>query len=110
MANRPDKQKIIDEVWDEDRVRSFLHATPPDDRVAADHFTLLRAYQSMRAGDFERFLRHFTAAGGDLDAGDEHGRTVAERIAGHRHARPFVEALVARGARTPTESDPATES
>jgi hypothetical protein len=104
MATRPDKQKVIDEVWDDERVQSFLDREPPDAETSRDFFRLWQAYQAMRPGDFRRFLRFFTEAGGDLDAPDRRGRTVADFIAPHRHATDFVEALVAHGARAPRET------
>jgi hypothetical protein len=48
---RKDKQKIVDEVWTEERIRSFLDLQPPAG-MDADFHRLQRAYQSMRAEDF----------------------------------------------------------
>ena len=52
---RRDKAKVLDEVWDDARVRSFLsvrsHTADSD-----DFHCLLRAYRSMREDDFRRFL------------------------------------------------------
>ncbi|HSG91322.1 MAG TPA: PA4642 family protein [Pseudomonadales bacterium] len=101
MATRPDKQKVIDEIWDDDRVRSFLAPPPADPDVDRDWFVLSRAYQSMRVGDFRRLLTMFLAQGGNLDARDARGATLAEGIATHRHAGPFIEALIAAGATPP---------
>ena len=102
MATRRDKEKVIDEVWDEDRIRSFLALAPaPDARVHRDHFRLLNAYQSMRVGDFRRFLVALRGEDGDLDAPDAQGRSVADVVARHRHGAAFVEALIAEGARSP---------
>jgi hypothetical protein len=101
MTQRPDKAQVIDEVWDEDRLRSFLDRLPPGDGTDADFFVLQAAYQGMRPSDFRRFLPLFTAAGRDLDARDRKGRTLAELVARHRHGRPFLEALLAAGARAP---------
>lgn len=100
---RPDKTKVIDEIWDEDRVASFLHAQPAAPGPDADFFVLWKAYQGMRIGDFRRFLALFTAAGRDLDAVNERGETLATFIAPHRHAAEFIDALVASGARVAAE-------
>ena len=62
---RKEKQKVIDEVWTPERVRSFLELAPPANRNA-DFHRLLRAYQSMRAEDFADFVTMFVAAGVDL--------------------------------------------
>jgi hypothetical protein len=94
---KKDKAKVIDEVWTEDRVRSFLDLEPPPG-VDGDYHRLRRAYQSMRADDFRLFLRFFTEAGHDLDARGPEGETVLAQIADHRYAGPFVAALRDAGA------------
>ena len=101
MASRRDKEKVIDEVWDDDRIRSFLARDGAGTDSHPDHVRLLGAYQGMRDGDFRRFLALFVAAGGDLDAPDARGRSLADVIVRHRHAGPFLEALSAQGARPP---------
>lgn len=98
---RKDKSKVIDEQWDDARVQSFLAVRSHDDSPD-DFHCLLRAYRSMRAEDFERFLRFFVAAERDLDARDLDGRTVLDHISGHRLAAPYARALRAAGAREPT--------
>ena len=95
---RKDKQKVLDEVWDDDRVRSFLGKTVPAQSGTPfpgdpDFHVLRHAYQSMRAEDFSRFLAFYTAEGRDVRARDGHGRTLAEVIASHAKAAPFVELL-----------------
>lgn len=109
MSTRPDKAKVIDEIWDEARVASFLDATPPADGPDPDFFALWKAYQGMRVGDFRRFLVMFSAAGRNLDALDERGRTLTTFIAPHRHAAEFIAALVAHGAQ-PAATGSATDS
>lgn len=98
---RKDKQKVLDEVWDDDRVKGFLTKTAPVQSGQplpgdADFYVLRHAYQSMRPGDFERFLDFFTAAGRDVQARDGRGRTLADAIARHVNATPFIELLNAR--------------
>lgn len=101
MATRPDKQQIIDEVWDDARVESFLHRTCHEDDLDPDFFVLWQAYQAMRENDFRRFLRLFVAAGRNLDAVNERGETLATMISTHRHATDFIDALLAAGASAP---------
>jgi hypothetical protein len=103
MAERPDKPKVVDEVWDDDRVKSFLHADA--DVPCVDFYVLLKAYQGMRAHDFERFTGFFVEAGRDLDARNEQGQTLVTVITQHRHARPFIESLLAAGAAPFTAAD-----
>lgn len=95
---KKDKQKVLDEVWDDDRVRSFLGKTVPSQSGTPfpgdpDFYVLRHAYQSMRAEDFDRFLAFFTAEGGDVRALDGRGRTLADVIARHANSRRFVELL-----------------
>lgn len=91
---KADKPTVVDEVWDDDRIRSFLgRPHPVGSGGDADYHTLLRAYRYMRPGDFERFLAFFLQAGGRIDAHDASGRTLADVIRRHRHSAPFVESL-----------------
>jgi hypothetical protein len=93
---RPDKQKVIDEVWDDARVEGFLHKLPMG-AEPADFSILLNAYRAMRPHDFERFMTMFVAAGHDPAARNRAGETLREHIAGHRHAGRFAEILLATG-------------
>ena len=95
---RPDKEKVIDEVWDDERIESFLDKTPMGDEQSRDYSCLLNAYRSMRPGDFARFLEKFTARGRDIDARSNRGETLLTVIASHRHGEPFRELLKAHGA------------
>ena len=95
---KKDKQKILDEVWDDDRVKSFLGKAVPTQSAAPlpgehDFYVLRHAYQAMRPGDFERFLRLYTEQGRDVYARDGKGRTLADVIASHANAKPFIELL-----------------
>ena len=95
---RPDKQKVVDEVWDDSRVAEFLEKAPLYTGLNADFSRLLYAYRSMRPDDFCRFLALFVQHGGNLDARDEQGATLIDTIRSHRHAAPFIEALKDAGA------------
>ena len=92
---RPDKKKVVDEVWDDDRVKSFLHKIPPDIPGDPDYHVLLTAYQSMRADDFRRFLDFFVEQGRDVMAKDGDGRPLTERLMRHAQAGPYLELLEA---------------
>lgn len=95
---RPDKEKILDEVWDDDRVKSFLHTSTPTQSGQTfpgdpDFFVLLRAYRAMRAHDFERFLVFFREQGGDIEARNGDGQTMYDYLATHKKATPYRQAL-----------------
>lgn len=94
---RKDKQKVIDEVWTEDHVKSYLKVRSHDG-TSADFHMLLKAYQSMRADDFELFVSFFCKDGRDLNAIGRDGRTVLEIISTHRHGGPYAEILKSAGA------------
>ena len=89
---RPDKAKVVDEIWDEARIDSFLDKNPMGDE-STEYSTLLNAYRSMRPEDFARFIAKFRARGGSIDAKSSDGRTLSQVIAKHEKAAPFQEIL-----------------
>ncbi|MCC6295274.1 MAG: PA4642 family protein [Pseudomonadales bacterium] len=95
MEIRKDKKQVIGEVFDTDRLRSFLDIQPPAG-VDPDYHVLEKAYRGMGAENFATFVELFVAAGRDLQARNPAGQTLAEVIAGHRHAEPYLEALSGR--------------
>lgn len=94
---KKDKEKVIDEVWTEERVRSFLQVRSHDG-TDSDFHRLLKAYQSMRPEDFADFVGFFVEEGYQLDATDREGRSVLDIVSEHRHGQPYAEALRAAGA------------
>ena len=85
---RADKAKVVDEVWDDARIESFLHKGTMGDEP--EQFSqLLHAYRSMRAHDFARFLEKFKALGGRVDAAGKDGRTLLQVISRHTKAGEF---------------------
>lgn len=95
---RPDKKKVIDEVWDDDRIEGFLHKGPFGAETNLDFSVLLHAYRSMRAEDFGRFIDRFSAAGRDLNARNRRGETLLAAIAGHQQSAEFRTILTSAGA------------
>ncbi|GAB3372178.1 PA4642 family protein [Spongiibacter taiwanensis] len=92
-----DKEKVLDEVWTEDRVREFL-SVEAKAGTNPDFHKLLKAYQSMRADDFELFIGMFLESGGDINATDKAGRSVLSYAKEHRNSADFVTALEKNGA------------
>lgn len=88
----PGKPQVVDETWDDQRIRSFLQRQPFDHQ-SADFYVLLNAYQGMRVKDFQRFIDFFIEAGRNVNARDGKGRTILEIISKHRHAAGFVTVL-----------------
>ena len=98
---RPDKKKIIDEVWDEARINSFLSKEVPKQsgiERPGDHdfHTLLNAYYAMRINDFAKFLDFFLNDGGNVNATNKDGKNLAKFLGPHKKAEPFIKALEAR--------------
>ena len=91
---RKDKEKVLDEVWTEDRVRSFLEVRTYDGG-SEDFHMLLKAYQSMRESDFELFVSFFLAEKRNINATDKDGRSVLDVIATHRHGTEYADILKA---------------
>ncbi len=94
---RKDKEKVLDEVWTEDHIRSFLNFRPYDGS-SADFHVLLKAYQSMRASDFELFVTFFREENRDINARGQDDRTVLDIVSTHRHGTEYAEILRAAGA------------
>lgn len=94
---RKDKAKVVDEVWTEDHVKSYLNVRSHDG-TAEDYHMLIKAYQSMKAEDFELFVDFFRKDGRDLNAVGKDGRTVLEMISSHRHGVEYADILKAAGA------------
>ena len=89
---KKDKQKVLDEVWTEDHVRSFL-SVRSHDGTDEDFHMLLKAYQSMRASDFELFVGFFLAEGRQLNATGPDGRTVLDIVREHRLGADYATIL-----------------
>jgi hypothetical protein len=94
---KKDKEKVLDEVWTEDRVKSFLEVRSYDE-VEEDFHMLLKAYQSMRAEDFAKFVGFFLEAGRDVNSPNPQGQTVLNIVREHRKSGDYAEILVQAGA------------
>ncbi|RLQ21931.1 hypothetical protein DWB85_10100 [Seongchinamella sediminis] len=94
---KKDKQKVLDEVWTEDHVKSFLEVRPHDGSNEDFHM-LYKAYRSMRAADFELFVGFFSNQGRDINARGPDGETVLDIVSEHRHGAGYAAVLKAAGA------------
>tara|TARA_B110000503_G_scaffold13903_1_gene18893 strand:- start:11276 stop:11566 length:291 start_codon:yes stop_codon:yes gene_type:complete len=95
---RKDKEKVVDEVWTEDHVKSYLNVHSYDG-TAEDFHMLMKAYQSMKPEDFELFVGFFCDDSRDLNAVGRDGRTALAVISTHRHGIEYVDILKAAGSR-----------
>ncbi|MFK8047766.1 MAG: PA4642 family protein [Halioglobus sp.] len=94
---KKDKEKVVDEVWTEDHVKSFL-SVRPFDNTDEDFHMLLKAYQSMRASDFALFVGFFLAEDRNINATGKDGNSVLEIISEHRLGTEYADILRANGA------------
>ena len=89
---KKDKEKVLDEVWTEDRIKSFLDLLPPAG-IDADFHALNTAYKSMRLDDFEIFIGLFTALKRNLLATNPQGETAATIMKQHRYGIEYAKLL-----------------
>ena len=97
MALKKDKEKILDEVWNEERVKDFLNVQTIGD-IEADFHVLFKAYQSMRLENFEEFVGFFVADNRDVNATNPKGQTALSIIKQHRNSTAYADILIKHGA------------
>lgn len=94
---RKDKEKVLDEVWTEDHIRTFL-TVRSHDGTDDDFHMLLKAYQSMRIEDFTLFVQFFGEEKRDVNARGRDGRSVLDIVKGHRLGGEYADILQRAGA------------
>ena len=94
---KKDKEKVLDEVWTKDHVKSFL-GVRPHDNTDEDFHMLLKAYQSMRASDFQLFVDYFSDEDRNVNAAGFDGRSVLAIVEEHRKGAEYAAILKAAGA------------
>lgn len=99
MALKKDKQKILGEFFDDERIRSFLDGQAPEG-TALDFHLLERAYRGMQTENFATFLRFFIEDGHDLNATNADGKTLLSLIQNHSAFVEYAELLEKSGAHT----------
>lgn len=97
MVLKKDKQKVLGEVFDDERVRSFLIDRAPEG-VNVDFHCLERAYRGMKAENFATFIGFFKEAGRDLNATDPEGHTLLSLVKEHVGFAEYAEILEQAGA------------
>ncbi len=95
MAN--EKAKVIGEELDETKVARYLDMQPAGDENA-DFHVLTKAYRGLPPEPFGRFLDLFLAAGRNINARDQAGRTFLKTIVGNVGQPAYVEIARQRGA------------
>lgn len=98
MSLKKDKQKVLGEHFDDERIKTFLDVEPYGG-LSADFCALEKAYRGMIAENFATFVRFFIERGHDINATDQEGQTLLQIAKTHRQSNEYVAALVAVGAR-----------
>ncbi len=97
MALKKDKQKVLGEHFDDQRIKSFLLFEAPEG-TDPDFHVLEKAYRGMIAENFASFTQFFLEAGRNINATNPQGQTVLEIAKQHRHGQDYVDALIKAGA------------
>lgn len=95
MALKKDKQKVLGETFDDERVRGFLAS---EDSEYADYLRIERAYRGMKADNFHTFVGFFIEAGLNINEKNRDGHTILAVVKQHRHAEAYIKTLEAFGA------------
>lgn len=98
MALKKDKEKVLGEVFDDDRIKTFLQLQSPAG-VNRDYHLLEKAYRGMKAENFATFINFFVEAGHDINATNSGGKTILQIVQTHRHGQEYAESLQANGAK-----------
>jgi len=97
MALKKDKQKVLGEVFDDQRIKTFLQFEAPED-VNPDFHLLEKAYRGMKVENFDTFLGFFKEQGHNINATNPNGKTLLSIASEHPHGHEYVDALKNHGA------------
>ena len=97
MSQRKDKEKVLGEIFDESRIKTFLDYPAPAG-VNADFHLLEKAYRGMRGENFGTFVKLFVEAGKDINAIGPEGKSFLQVLKSHRNGEEYAQALEAAGA------------
>lgn len=97
MTFKKDKQKVLGEVFDDERVKSFLNYLPPQG-VSRDFHLLEKAYRGMNIDNFITFVEFFKQAELDLNATNPDGETMVQIMSQHQQGIDYAEVLINAGA------------
>ena len=97
MSLKKDKQKVLGEVFDDERVKSFLDYLAPQG-VSRDFHLLEKAYRGMNIDNFISFVDFFKQAGYDLNATNPDGLSMVKIMNQHKQGIDYAQALIKAGA------------
>lgn len=97
MVLKKDKQKVLGETFDDERIKTFLDVETAGN-VNVDYHILEKAYRGMHHENFKTFIGFFVDAGRDLNAKNLEGKTLLQIIDTHRHGEDYAQCLRTAGA------------
>lgn len=97
MTLKRDKEKVLGEVFDDKRIKTFFNHEAYGD-TNRDYHLLEKAYRGMKADNFSTFLDFFIERNHDINAADVTGKTFLKSIESHAQASAYVIALQHHGA------------
>ncbi|MGH1441010.1 MAG: PA4642 family protein [Cellvibrionaceae bacterium] len=97
MALKKDKQKVLGEVFDDARIKTFLNYEAYGDNNP-DYHLLEKAYRGMKADNFATFVGFFKDAGHDINAQGTEGLSFLQTISAHKQADDYIQILKQYGA------------
>lgn len=97
MSLKKDKQKVLGEIFDDERIAGFLVGEAPEG-FNRDFYLLERAYRGMKVENFETFVRLFKQQGLNLNSQSPEGQTLLARIGEHEQGSEYADILKAAGA------------
>lgn len=98
MSLRKDKEKVLGEIFTEEKIKTFFNYTAPAG-VNADYHLLEKAYRGMRGENFETFIQLFLQEGRDINAVGPEGKTLLQTIKTHRNGEEYAQTLEKAGAK-----------
>ena len=97
MSLRKDKQKVLGEHFDDERIKSFFNYQSSE-QTHPDYHLLEKAYRGMKADNFATFVQFFCKDGHDINAKNPQGETFLQTIQRHRLADDYIATLKDHGA------------
>lgn len=97
MSLKKDKQKVLGEVFDVERIQTFFDYQPSEGENADFHL-LLKAYRGMKAENFATFVELFQQQGRDVNAESAEGKTLLQIVTAHRNGEDYADVLKQAGA------------
>ena len=98
MVVKKDKEKVLGEVFDDARIKTFFEYAAYGNNNP-DYHLLEKAYRGMKADNFSTFLTFFIERNHDINAVDISGQTFLKNIESPTQASAYIIALKQHGAR-----------